>query len=158
MGEECGQCINYTTGWLGIPSAPRVPIVRESPRVCSRVIRAYVHYVRACVRACVRVDLQRTYLQQPRNTCPQPTTWAQNYNVIFGVCVIEKVKINQCMRYNETAISIWKIWKGRCVCVCVCVCVYVWEEMNIRKWIKNKILILSIRIRIIEIRTREKVQ
>jgi len=47
MGEECGQCINYTTGWLGIPSASRVPIVRESPRVCTRVI----HTLRACVRA-----------------------------------------------------------------------------------------------------------
>jgi len=62
MGEECGQCINYTTGWLGIPSAPRVPIVRESPRVCSRVIRAYVHYVRACVRTCVRTRGPATYL------------------------------------------------------------------------------------------------
>jgi len=47
MGEECGQCINYTTGWLGIPSAPRVPIVRESPRVCTHVILT----LHACVRA-----------------------------------------------------------------------------------------------------------
>lgn len=49
MGEECGQCINYTTGWLGIPSAPRVPIVRESPR-CVHSCNTYITCVRECVR------------------------------------------------------------------------------------------------------------
>lgn len=54
MGEECGQCINYTTGWLGIPSAPRVPIVRESPCVCTHVIRTLHVCKHACVRSCMR--------------------------------------------------------------------------------------------------------
>lgn len=71
MGEECGQCINYTIGW-GIPSGPRVPMVLESFRDCvhARNIRAYLFmctHVRACVRARVyaHVDLQRCVMYVP---------------------------------------------------------------------------------------------
>ena len=96
MGEECGQCINYTTGWLGIPPASRVPIVRESPRVCTRVIRA-------CVRACVRAYAWTCSVVP---TCsnlgyiPVRDRLRERRTVtrFLDVCVIEKVKINRCTR------------------------------------------------------------
>lgn len=129
-GEECGQCINYTTGWLSIPSVPivlRVPIVCESPRVYTNSCNTYVYgKMHACVRACVRLCVTRgdlhsfvhTYLRQPRNTCSRLAMWAQDCDAMFDIRLIKLILIEICGRISRengrrSLDGWWKIWHDR---------------------------------------------